>query len=101
MNNPSAGDTVSNGIGGYNTLLNAAANIDADKLSLETLSFDDNSIVIGASEVPDRMFILWQNQILPIDLKNFKSNAYKFDIPEEAAAYKRSYIRVYASYNFV
>ncbi len=96
MNNPSAGDTVSNGIGGYNTLLNAAANIDADKLSLETLSFDDNSIVIGASEVPDRMFILWQNQILPIDLKNFKSNAYKFDIPEEAAAYKRSYIRVYA-----
>ncbi len=96
MNNPTAGDTVSNGIGGYNTLLNATL-CNTESLSLETKQFDDNSITVGASSVPDRFIILWQNQVLPINLENFNSNQYKLDIPQGINSIKRSYLRIYAS----
>jgi glycosidase len=97
MNNPSAGDTVSNGIGGYNTVLNATAFCNSQNLSLQTISFDSKNITIGASDMPERLVILWQNQVIPINLQNFVSNQYSFQIPEEACKMKRSYIRIFAS----
>lgn len=97
MNNSVSGDTASNGIGGYNTILMVKESDSVDPLRLETDSFDDKNITICCSMKPDKMFILWQNQIIPIDLNNFKGNKYQIEIPEESKNLSRSYIRVYAT----
>lgn len=96
-NNPDFGDTIPNGIGGYNTLLDAFQVCYSSGLALETSGFDEATISIALSDVPDILFVLWQNQIIPVNLKNLETNLYTVNIPEQAKEIDRSYIRVYAS----
>ncbi|HOK38341.1 MAG TPA: alpha-amylase family glycosyl hydrolase [Bacteroidales bacterium] len=97
INNPNSTDTVPNGIGGYNTALRVAGTCSYDNLFIDTKSFDDESINLEFSDVPDVLLALWQNQLMPIDLKNFNEFIYKIEIPREAQKLERSYIRIYAS----
>jgi len=96
-NNSNYGDTIPNGLGGYNTVLDAFQTCYSSSLILETSSFDETSVSIVMSDVPDKLFIFWQNQIIPVDLKDLEMNTYTFDIPEQSKGMDRSYIRVYAS----
>ncbi|MDD2387173.1 MAG: alpha-amylase family glycosyl hydrolase [Bacteroidales bacterium] len=97
-NNYPEGDTVSNGIGGYNTLLLVKSHCNANAPQLFTYSHNDHEIIIETNYTPDKLFILWQNQFIPIDLNNFDDNKYRISIPEEAKKIERSNIRVYSSY---
>jgi glycosidase len=96
MNNFGDVDTVPNGLGGYNTSLNTFSDCGTKPLSISTTNFDKEKITISVSQIPERLYILWQNQIIPVKLENFDSNNYSFKIPEEAANLNRSYIRVFA-----
>jgi cyclomaltodextrinase / maltogenic alpha-amylase / neopullulanase len=96
MNNTGTVDTVPNGLGGYNTSLNTFADCSTKPLSISTAYFDEEKITISVSQIPNQFYILWQNQLLPINLKNFDSNNYTFQIPSEADDLDRSYIRVFA-----
>jgi len=98
QNNTPNYDTISNGIGGYNTLLDIKDECQSIGFWLKTESFEENEIKIKANYIPESLYILWQNQTIPIDLNNFSDNTYTFNIPDEAKQLKRSYIRVYASY---
>lgn len=97
QNNPN-NDTISNGIGGYNTLLLSKDECETIGFTLQTVSHTDTEITIESSYLPESLFILWQNQKIPIDLNNFSNKRYTFNIPKEAKDVKRSHIRVYASY---
>ncbi|MDD3859153.1 MAG: alpha-amylase family glycosyl hydrolase [Bacteroidales bacterium] len=97
LNNSKSGDTIPNGLGGYNTLLDAFQTCNTSYFKLETLSFDGDEITIGLSDTPEKLIVLWQNQIIPNKLENLESGNYKFEIPEQAKELERSYIRVFAS----
>jgi cyclomaltodextrinase / maltogenic alpha-amylase / neopullulanase len=99
MNNDAFGDTVPNGIGGYNTLLKVYNPCPVEKLFIQTESFSENTITISYNQVPDRLFVLWQNQIIPTDLKGFGDLSYSFSIPEESNQLQRSHIRIFACKN--
>ncbi|HNQ67581.1 MAG TPA: alpha-amylase family glycosyl hydrolase [Bacteroidales bacterium] len=98
LNNSKSGDTIPNGLGGYNTILDAFQNCNTLNFKLETSYFEDNKITIGLSETPDKLIVLWQNQIIPNNLKNLESGNYTFEIPDQAEELDRSYIRVFACY---
>jgi glycosidase len=98
QNNYPEGDTVANGIGGYNTLLSVKDKCQSLGFSISTVSCSENSITIESSYIPESLIILWQNQIIPINLNNFNGQRYTFKVPSEAKSVKRSYIKIYASY---
>lgn len=99
QNNYPEGDTVANGIGGYNTVLIAKNACSTNPLSLTTIDHSENQIIIGTNQIPEQLCILWQNQIIKTDLNNFKDNKYTIKIPEMAKDLNKSYIRVYSSDN--
>lgn len=84
---------VSNGMGGYNSLITLADSSATPKLV--THSFDKDKIRILASNT-DTIFALWQNQIIAVKPTD-NNNEYSIDIPSTATHYKRSFIRVLAS----
>ncbi|MDD2635631.1 MAG: alpha-amylase family glycosyl hydrolase [Bacteroidales bacterium] len=97
-NNHPEGDTVLNGIGGYNTLLSVQSQCKASAPQIYTHSYNNQEIIIKTNYTPDKLLILWQNQFIPIDLNNFDSNSYTIQIPEEAKKNQRSDIRIFSSY---
>jgi len=99
QNNYPNADTVANGIGGYNTLLTVIDECESINFTIITDTYTDNEITIESNFTPESLFILWQNQLLPIDLNNFNDNKYTFEIPQAAKNIDRSFIRVYASYH--
>lgn len=98
MNNYPAGDTVANGIGGYNTSLNIQDHCETDGFIIQTVDFTETDIKILTSYIPDRLFIFWGNHLIPVNLENFVDNNYTFTIPEEAKNVERSHIRIYANH---
>ncbi|MBN2778658.1 MAG: hypothetical protein JXR36_13515 [Bacteroidales bacterium] len=99
QNNYPEGDTVANGIGGYNTVLIAKNACSTNPLSLTTIDHNEDEIIIGTNHIPNQLCILWQNQIINTDLNKFKDNKYTIKIPEKAKDLDKSYIRVYSSHN--
>ena len=97
MNNPQLGDTVPNGIGGYNTLLKIQDNCQDEGLEIIHDKIYSNSISIKFSKTPEFVIILWQNQEIPLDLNNFYGSSYNIIIPDNAKETERSYLRVFAS----
>ncbi len=96
MNNYRYGDTVSNGLGGFNTILKVNNPCQISRLFIQTEIFSDNNIEISYNQIPERLFILWENQLIPANLSELESFKYRFPIPTEAKEIQRSHIRVFA-----
>ena len=88
---PSNSNSVSNGMGGRNSLL-VVGDVEAEKPWLFTTSFSESKIVFSDQEAKG-MFVFWQNQLLEI---NGIEEGLEIQIPEEAKQLDRSYIRAWA-----
>ncbi|RNC85777.1 MAG: alpha-amlyase [Balneola sp.] len=84
-------NSVSNGLGGRNSLL-TVGNQDAAKPILSTSSFDGSEVSLRVQEGDD-IVILWQNKELDATRSG---ELFTVNLPEEAVRKDRSYLRAWA-----
>lgn len=90
MPDPDNPITISNGMGGTNSVL-IVGNVEADKPSLQT--YDYNSpIVYFQTEFPENTIVFWENYQLET---RFKDQFISFEIPANALNKDRSHIRAW------
>jgi len=87
---PANPNTVSNGMGGTNSILEVG-NVDADKPVLETMDHSDPMVYLttGATE---NTIVFWENYQLDTE---FKENVLRFEIPANAKDFDRSHLRAW------
>lgn len=92
-NNP---QKVDNGFGKYNSILEIPGKKHLFPL-LTTESHGNNKIKISVQNEVDKIFVYWQNYLLPDNFVKIANGVITFDIPVEASDLQRSYIRVWAA----
>ncbi|MCX6266609.1 MAG: alpha-amylase family glycosyl hydrolase [Bacteroidetes bacterium] len=94
---PDNRDSVSNGNGGYNSLL-TLGNLNQTNLPvLFTSAADGRKIVVGMKNRADSVFVFWQNYLLDQKFWKTDSSGITIELPRKAKEFERSFIRVWAS----
>ncbi len=94
---PDNPDSISNGMGGFNSVLKVG-NQDPSRLPyLYTVSYNKRSIVIAADKHFDQIQVFYQNFLLPPGYVRIEGNSVRIIIPSVAKKVKRTFIRVYAA----
>ena len=93
-NNP---DSVSNGMGGFNSILKVGHMADDSLPYLYTLSYNKKYILLGFENNISEFQVFYDNFLLPSSFVSLSDNKIKIRIPRQAAQKKRSYIRVFAA----
>jgi cyclomaltodextrinase / maltogenic alpha-amylase / neopullulanase len=92
---PSNKDSVDNGSGGWNSVIQLAKP-DLTKLPLmETTSFSEETVELSLSNPADQVIVYWQNFLLD-DYKQ-SATSIRIRIPKEAKNESRSYLRAWAA----
>ncbi len=95
LQDPGNPKTASNGIGGFNSLLEVPQP-DEDKLpKLSTRNHSGRDIYIRYENKPTQIIVLWNNYRL--EVKNLDGPSYfKFEVPMTAQGIERSFVRAWA-----
>ncbi len=89
--------TAPNGQGGTNSVM-VVGDSKNKKPILKTLSYTNDEIQFSSENSPEKIFVFWNNKLIPYSVSNGKMDTYKLTIPKIAKEYPLSYIRVF-SYN--
>jgi len=94
INDPDNPNTVSNGMGGTNSLL-SVPKADQRKLpTLHTHKIENGQIYLKYKNLPNEIFAFWQNQ--RVEAKVFKDdNEIRINIPKESEHIASSFLRVW------
>ena len=93
---PNNSDSISNGMGGWNSVLNIRSSNSGLIPELNTDKTKDNFVTLSLSDVDSKVICLFQNyKINSIQNKN----KITIKIPDEAKSVKRTYIRAWAYNN--
>ncbi|VBB45764.1 conserved exported hypothetical protein [uncultured Paludibacter sp.] len=95
-NNP---NKVDNGYGKFNSILQVAGNTDKYPV-LTTDKIETGKFTVMAEKNPSKVFVYWQNYLLPEKFAKIENGIISIHIPQEAATLERSYIRVWTSNEF-
>jgi glycosidase len=96
QSDPKNPDSVSNGQGGYNSIL-TIGNLNSPGLPhLFTKKSEGRKMVIGIKNEIDTAFVLWQNHILDQKFWKRDTTGIVIDVPRKACEFDRSFIRVIA-----
>ena len=95
-NNP---NKVDNGYGKFNSILQVAGNIEKYPV-LITDKIESGKFTVLAEKNPTKVFVYWQNYLLPEKFAKMENGKITVHIPQEAAKLDRSYIRVWACNDF-
>lgn len=95
VRDPSNKDSVDNGMGGWNSVVNITKPDRAKLPILSTQSFEKNTITLSLTNIPERVTVYWQNFLL--SEVSLDGKTITVEIPSEAAAKQRSFIRIWAS----
>ena len=87
---PANPNTVSNGMGGTNSVL-TVGNVDAEKPVLETMDHSDPMVYLSTG-APENTIVFWENYQLETE---FNDNVLRFEIPANANAMDRSHLRAW------
>ncbi len=93
---PANKDSASNGMGGYNSLLNVGFE-QAGKPFIYTIDAQNGKVNIGLENAVDEWFVLWENYRLPAEYYTFADGKLSIEIPKEAGKTERSSLRVWAA----
>lgn len=99
ISDPANPDSVSNNIGGYNSLLTLGNLNHAGHPVLYTSRADGRKIVIGLKNKADSIFVFWQNWMLDQKFWKIDTSGIVIDVPRKSKEFDRSYIRVFAYNN--
>jgi glycosidase len=87
-------DSVSNGFGGFNSVMNPFGAERAEPLYLRTVSVEGDLVRLAASRKADDVIVTWENFRLPVQVTD---GEVVFAIPDAARQQHRSFIRAWAS----
>lgn len=96
MIDPSNPDSVSNGMGGFNSVMRVGNTSDTAPPKLHTLSFDEKSLRIDADGTVDDIFFFVDNQMLPKSFYSEQNGVYNLTLPSALAEKESAFIRAYA-----
>ncbi len=96
MLDPSNPDSVSNGMGGYNSVLRVERAGSLKPPVLHTANFSDKTISISSKGEVENIFFFIENQLIPQDYITEKNGVYDICIPSEIYKKAKTYIRAYA-----
>ncbi|MFZ4581019.1 MAG: alpha-amylase family glycosyl hydrolase [Paludibacter sp.] len=96
VNNP---NKVDNGFGKYNSILQIAGKNDSFPI-LTTEDFENDKVQLSTQNTINKVFVYWQNYLLPNNFVKIKDGQIELNIPAEARLLERSYLRVWASNDF-
>ncbi len=94
MMDPNNPKTISNGQGGNNSVLEVGKPFGTEPVLL-TESYDDQSFTIKVKNSLEKVFVLWNNELLDTSLIQIKESIIKVQIPEKSKHFKSSTIRVF------
>lgn len=96
MLDPANLDSISNGMGGWNSIIHLpGSNPDLIPL-VQTTDFSKDRVSFQLSNEARGVYAYWQNQLLPAEWINLKDRQLEISIPAAAAKQKRSKIRLWA-----
>jgi cyclomaltodextrinase / maltogenic alpha-amylase / neopullulanase len=90
MRDPANSESISNNMGGANSLLKVGKYKQEDLPFIQTHSFNNNSIILKTETTINGIYAFWQNRIAETEIKR---NKIVVKIPDDAQKIKRSYIR--------
>lgn len=93
-NNP---DSISNGMGGWNSVISLPRPKPEELPMLTTASYTDHSITLSFKQHPTQVMAYWENVQLPQSAIKVADDHLTLDIPTNAQSMQRSFIRVWAS----
>lgn len=96
MRDPSNPDSVSNGMGGWNSVINIAGPNPAKVPTITTESYSGSSINLTSNNPVAGIYAYWENILIPSELIKVEGTTIQITIPANAKAVKRSKIRLWA-----
>ncbi len=96
MLDPQNPDSISNGMGGWNSLINIPG---PDEQKIPTVVTDrstSNDVFLEVNNPIYGVYAYWNNTLLPDDFISIFDNQIQIEIPEEAKSFGRSKIRLWA-----
>ncbi len=94
--NDSKGETVSNGMGGFNNVISVEASGD-EPVALKTLGFTENTIQLQTPPSSQSLNVLWENVRLPPEYIQTEGETTTITIPKSAHEHERSTMRFFSS----
>ena len=91
-NNP---NKVDNGYGKFNSILQVAGNTDEFPV-LHTDKIENGKFTVLTEKNPTKVFVYWQNYLLPEKFAKTEKGKITVSIPKEASELERSFIRVWS-----
>ncbi|WP_424963790.1 alpha-amylase family glycosyl hydrolase [Ekhidna sp.] len=96
MRDPSNPDSVSNGMGGWNSVINIAGSNPAKVPTVATQSFSSSSINLTSNNSVTGLYAYWENTLIPNEFITIEGGNVHISIPANAQDVKRSQIRLWA-----
>jgi glycosidase len=96
LKDPANNDSISNGVGGWNSLIEVPGPDESKLPLLTTTNVLEGGLELVSSNTFDEVFVFWQNFRLEEPFVQSDAGSIKISIPEEAKLIDRSSIRVWA-----
>ncbi len=97
IRDPMNKDSVSNGMGGFNSIIRVGGDTDKSKYPrLHTKTYGQTYVEISSENEPDEIYVLYENYQLPQNMISITGNTLKINIPGDARERTRAHIRVFA-----
>ena len=96
---PTNSNKVDNGYGKFNSIMQVAGNGDKSP-KLYTNKFGMSTVTLSMQNKLKKVYVYWQNFLLPSKFTLIEHDKLIFSIPTEAKELERSYIRVWATNEF-
>ena len=97
LTDPNNLDSISNGMGGFNSILKVEGPDKSQKPVLTTQSYNQEQVVLHSSLAIKEAIVLWQNYRLGKEFVNQEGNKIVIRIPKSAEKLDRSFLRVVAA----
>ena len=89
-------DSISNGMGGWNSVLNIAGS-DPEKVpTISTDTYNDKTFKLKSNNPIEKVYAYWENTVLPAESISVSGQTIEVSIPKNAELTKRSTVRLWA-----
>lgn len=97
---PNNSDSISNNIGGFNSLMKIGKSDDTKIPNLFSNNFTDKVITISGINTDSKIIVFYDNVVLPESYIVNRKTFFEITIPQEAFDKERSYVRAWAYNKF-
>ncbi|MGD1848814.1 MAG: alpha-amylase family glycosyl hydrolase, partial [Salibacteraceae bacterium] len=97
ISDPNNPDTISNGNGGYNSLLQHRGVDPASLPKIRTVGAGENHLEISSNQTDLKWWVYWENYRLDSNFVSTENGKLKISIPQTAQNHERSYLRIWAA----